>query len=176
MTCRTDADHQACVRDPAIELLLSHTATLTDEKVQPPTCVPTTRRDVSCTPDSAIRHRAPRHRRCARGRLRWILRARTDWRSRCSGWQRHSRSAGTGRRFGRWPACSSSGAEEPTAEGIDSLTGHRGHSDRWATSPVPDLSGWSPGTPLRSTLRIRQAIAARSGHSVPIVPPSGGAR
>lgn len=28
---RTDADHQACVRDPAIELLPSHTATLTDE-------------------------------------------------------------------------------------------------------------------------------------------------
>lgn len=27
----TDADHQACVRDPAIELLLRHTATLTDE-------------------------------------------------------------------------------------------------------------------------------------------------
>jgi hypothetical protein len=27
----TDANHQACVRDPAIELLLSHTATLTDE-------------------------------------------------------------------------------------------------------------------------------------------------
>jgi len=28
---RTDADHQAWVRDPAIELLLSHTATLTDK-------------------------------------------------------------------------------------------------------------------------------------------------
>jgi len=28
---RTDAHHPACVRDPAIELLLSHTATLTDE-------------------------------------------------------------------------------------------------------------------------------------------------
>jgi hypothetical protein len=28
---RTDADDPACVRDPAIELLLSHTATLTDE-------------------------------------------------------------------------------------------------------------------------------------------------
>src|SRR6266487_875968 len=28
---RTDADHPACVRDPAIELLLSHTATLADE-------------------------------------------------------------------------------------------------------------------------------------------------
>jgi len=27
---RTDADHPARVRDPAIELLLSHTATLTD--------------------------------------------------------------------------------------------------------------------------------------------------
>ena len=28
---RTDADHPPCVRDPAIELLLSHTAALTDE-------------------------------------------------------------------------------------------------------------------------------------------------
>src|SRR2546421_12757043 len=28
---RTDADHEVRVRDPAIELLLSHTATLTDE-------------------------------------------------------------------------------------------------------------------------------------------------
>ena len=28
---RTDADDLACVRDPAIELLLSHTVTLTDE-------------------------------------------------------------------------------------------------------------------------------------------------
>src|SRR2546425_6499391 len=28
---RTDADGPACVRDPTIELLLSHTATLTDE-------------------------------------------------------------------------------------------------------------------------------------------------
>jgi hypothetical protein len=28
---RTDADHPARVRDPTIELLLSHTATLTDE-------------------------------------------------------------------------------------------------------------------------------------------------
>jgi len=28
---RTDSDHQTCVRDPAIELLLRHTATLTDE-------------------------------------------------------------------------------------------------------------------------------------------------
>ena len=34
---RTDADDPARVRDPAIELLLSHTATLTDEEVQPPT-------------------------------------------------------------------------------------------------------------------------------------------
>ena len=28
---RTDADHAARVRDPAIELLLTHAATLTDE-------------------------------------------------------------------------------------------------------------------------------------------------
>lgn len=28
---RTDADDPACVRDPTIELLLGHTATLTDE-------------------------------------------------------------------------------------------------------------------------------------------------
>lgn len=27
---RTDADHLACVRDPADELLLSHTVTLTE--------------------------------------------------------------------------------------------------------------------------------------------------
>ena len=33
---RTDADHLACIRDPAIELLLSHTATLTDKMMQPP--------------------------------------------------------------------------------------------------------------------------------------------
>jgi hypothetical protein len=37
---RTDADHPARVRDPAIELLLSQTATLTDEW---------------CAPDSAFR-------------------------------------------------------------------------------------------------------------------------
>jgi hypothetical protein len=29
---RTDADNLVCVRDPTIELLLSHTATLTDER------------------------------------------------------------------------------------------------------------------------------------------------
>ena len=28
---RTDADDPACVRDPTIELLLNHTATVTDE-------------------------------------------------------------------------------------------------------------------------------------------------
>ena len=28
---RTDADHPPCVRDPAIELVLGHTGTLTDE-------------------------------------------------------------------------------------------------------------------------------------------------
>jgi hypothetical protein len=33
---RTDADDPARVRDPTIELLLSHTATLTDEWLQPP--------------------------------------------------------------------------------------------------------------------------------------------
>jgi hypothetical protein len=27
---RTDADHMACVRDPTVELLLGHTATVTD--------------------------------------------------------------------------------------------------------------------------------------------------
>ena len=31
---RTDADHLARVRDPAIELLLGHTATLADEAVE----------------------------------------------------------------------------------------------------------------------------------------------
>jgi hypothetical protein len=34
---RTDADDLACVRDPAIELLLSHAATLTDEWCSRPT-------------------------------------------------------------------------------------------------------------------------------------------
>ena len=29
---RPDADHLACVRDPALELLLSHTATLTNKR------------------------------------------------------------------------------------------------------------------------------------------------
>jgi hypothetical protein len=33
---RTDADHPACVRDPAIELLFNHTATLTDERCSQP--------------------------------------------------------------------------------------------------------------------------------------------
>jgi hypothetical protein len=40
---RTDADDLARVRDPAIELLLRHTATLTNEWVPPPAGTPTSR-------------------------------------------------------------------------------------------------------------------------------------
>jgi len=39
---RTDADHPARVRDPAIELLLSHTATVTDEWCSRPRAPSTT--------------------------------------------------------------------------------------------------------------------------------------
>src|ERR1700688_4298476 len=73
---RTDTDHRAGVRDPAIELLLNHTATLTDRRCSHPSAG---RAAVQTALDTDVRRwertmrripaRFPRPRRSAHARL-----------------------------------------------------------------------------------------------------------